>query len=674
MWNWIRQFLIGCCGLVLAAGACCIAAGTAVAAARTITLDSEDLTDAIWLLEDPDGTLSIDQVRSTTVRERFQPWAPRGGEVNLSFNGSAWWFRVTLQRGERAPSEWILNIPYAYNRFIDFYAPDSPAVLTGHGRPVESRPRLSQHFAFPISVEDEPREFYFRVASNYAVSLPLTAWQPGAYLRNAMHGRLLQALYHSGLLMMAVYALLIWLWSRDHRFSLFALYALLLNVSMLSGNGWGGVLLWPTRPEFDEVASGVFLSLTIAALIGLVMRVLKTEQTAPQTLNRAMRWGAVVSIIHGAVMLASIGKPGLSVWLYQTLVLLGLGALAAIGIAAWFARHHPIPGKHFFLASWLVVALGVLVASLRMFGGLPSTGLTRYAVQISTAVELVLLSFMLASIVRSERLQSLADRETLINDLRQHEQRLEQSVEARTQALVEAVQSERKTLSEFLRFSALVSHEFRNGLNVISAQSEMLRKQSNDPAVSHRSQIIGQHVARLARITNTWLKSDQILNAPTPPQIEAVDCRQLIESALDKPPEGFDLHRIEWSVGNDAATVWADRQLIEVVLVNLLSNACKYSPPGSSIIVRTRSRVSPAGVPMTGLEVADQGQGIEPALQQRIFERYFRVRPEGAVSGTGLGLSFVRHIADQHNGTVELSSEAGRGSVFTVWFPDCDSQ
>ena len=57
-------------------------------------------------------------------------------------------------------------------------------------------------------------------------------------------------------------------------------------------------------------------------------------------------------------------------------------------------------------------------------------------------------------------------------------------------------------------------------------------------------------------------------------------------------------------------------------------------------------------------------------LHDRVFDRYFRVRPEGVVSGIGLGLSFVRHIAEQHHGRVELASEPGRGSTFTVWFPD----
>jgi two-component system sensor histidine kinase SenX3 len=76
---------------------------------------------------------------------------------------------------------------------------------------------------------------------------------------------------------------------------------------------------------------------------------------------------------------------------------------------------------------------------------------------------------------------------------------------------------------------------------------------------------------------------------------------------------------------------------------------------------------------MVGLRVSDQGVGIEPTLQPRVFDRYFRIQPEGPVSGIGLGLSLVRHIAEQHQGEVDLVSEPGRGSIFTVWFPDTAS-
>lgn len=667
----IINLLTWCWALLIATGSFAAVGGTPTP--HLVSKPSENLAGAIWLLEDPSGTLTLEDVQSPARQGQFIAWDAARGDLNLSYSDSTWWVRVRLQRAPGAPDEWILNIADAYSKFIDFHAPGMPVVYTGHARPPDQRPLLSPHFAFPVRLSDTPQDFYFRVASHYAVSFPLNAWQIKAYSRYTLNERLLQALYHGALFSMVVYALFIWLSSRDSRFGLYAAYGLALSLGILSGNGWGGLLLWPTWRSFDEVASGLFLSLTVSALVLLARSVLRTRETVPAWMDRTAWGAAVLGAIHALATLAAVGNAHLTALMFKSLPLLGVLGITLVGLISWRVRAIPLPGKRYFMLSWLALGLGVVVATLRIFGWAPTNTLTSYAVQIATSIEMLLMSFMLASIIREERQQRLLGQSRLIDALRAQESRLERAVEERTRALTEAAESERRTLSEYLRFAALVSHEFRNSLNVISAQSDMLRKQTIDPGVQSRAQVITQQVGRLAKITDTWLKSDQILNSPSPPQIEAIDCRDWIEKTLEIRPDGFNDHRITWHIANDATTIWADRNLLEVALMNLLSNACKYSPPHSAIEIRTCSMRTEAGIPMTGLRVTDRGEGIEPSLQASVFERYFRVRPEGLVSGIGLGLSFVRHIAEQHHGHIDLVSRPGDGSTFTIWFPDRDT-
>ena len=111
------------------------------------------------------------------------------------------------------------------------------------------------------------------------------------------------------------------------------------------------------------------------------------------------------------------------------------------------------------------------------------------------------------------------------------------------------------------------------------------------------------------------------------------------------------------------------RQLLEQAVSNLVSNAIRYSHPGTDVTLRAETddgRIS--------IEVADEGPGIEPEHLPRLFERFYRVDKarSRAVGGTGLGLAIVKHIALKHGGNVEVLSEPGKGSVFRINLPAAD--
>lgn len=644
-----------------------------------LTLTSQapmvNLASSIWVLEDASGQLGFDAVLQPQMQALFKPWDARKGDLNLSFSRSAWWIRVSLQRESQARPGWILDVPYAYNKQLDFYAPDSPTVFTGHARPIESKPIFSRHYAFPTNLTEKQSYYYFRVTSNYAISFPLVAWQPAEYAKHTLQNQLLEAIYHGALLALVIYAFFVWVSTRDQRFGLYALYGTGLNLAIFSGNGWGNVFVWTTWHQFDEVSSGVFLNLTGTALLLFARSFLQTRQQAPRLVDRTILAGAVLAVLNAAALLLSMDNAPWISMLYQALFGISALCVVLVGLALWFTRHHKQPGKPFFIASLAVLNGGVVVATLRVFGGLPTTGLTSYALQISTAIEMLMLSFTLSSIVRHERQQRLAAQASTIELLKSQEQRLQQAVDHRTEALLATAERERKTLSEYLRFSALVSHEFRSSLSVISGQSDMVRKEATHDSAKRRTDIIRQHVDRLAQMADTWLKSDQILNTSTPLRIETITCNTWLPSFLAKHPQYQEHHHIHWHDHPQAPVLHAEPALMEVAILNLIDNACKYAPRGSTVEVRVV--VGEAGssqAHMTGLQVQDHGHGIANSLHEHIFERYFRVNPESAIAGTGLGLSFVKHIADRHQGQVTLVSEPGVGSTFTVWFPQTSAR
>ena len=123
--------------------------------------------------------------------------------------------------------------------------------------------------------------------------------------------------------------------------------------------------------------------------------------------------------------------------------------------------------------------------------------------------------------------------------------------------------------------------------------------------------------------------------------------------------------RLESSI-DEAVVVRANATLAEQALSNLVSNAIRYSPEGSRVTLAVRS----AGA-LAELSVTDEGPGIAAKHLERIFERFYRVDKarSSSLGGTGLGLAIVKHIAQALGGRVEVSSELGAGSRFSIFLP-----
>jgi len=145
---------------------------------------------------------------------------------------------------------------------------------------------------------------------------------------------------------------------------------------------------------------------------------------------------------------------------------------------------------------------------------------------------------------------------------------------------------------------------------------------------------------------------------------ERVPLGELVRDTVERMSGALADHelRLELEPAHAALALWADPTKTSQALTNVLSNAIKYSQPGS--VVRLSSLRDGEQL---GLVVSDQGIGMTPAQLARVFERFYRADPSGNVPGTGLGMSLVKEIMEQQDGRVEVRSEAGQGTVVTLW-------
>jgi signal transduction histidine kinase len=223
-------------------------------------------------------------------------------------------------------------------------------------------------------------------------------------------------------------------------------------------------------------------------------------------------------------------------------------------------------------------------------------------------------------------------------------------------------------------FVAAVSHEFRTPLTTIRQMTEMLeagRVMSVERRQAYYNVLTGE-ATRLQRLVETLLNFGRMEAGAARYQLEEVDLAALIRRVMqDIDPAGKHSARIVASGPAAGPVVHADAGALGLAVRNVIDNALKYSPEGEKVQVEWSEAGGRAAV-----RVIDTGIGIPPAEQQAIFEKFVRGRSaiDGSVAGTGVGLAMVREIVRAHGGEVDVESEVGRGSTFTVTLPLVNSQ
>jgi signal transduction histidine kinase len=213
-----------------------------------------------------------------------------------------------------------------------------------------------------------------------------------------------------------------------------------------------------------------------------------------------------------------------------------------------------------------------------------------------------------------------------------------------------------------------VAHEIKTPLTAIHASSQLMTEPDiPEPKKEEIAQRIHKEAGRLSSVVTTFLDVERISAGVLKLQKRQVELAAVVADAVERSGLLALKKRIRIEQDLEPGVVAAaDADLLQFAVYNLLVNAIKYSPDGSSIRIGLRSSGRNAC-----LVVEDQGCGIEPAEQERIFDRFYRTKKhqEDAKGGSGVGLALVKEIVTQHGGRIEVESAPGKGSTFSVFLP-----
>lgn len=221
-------------------------------------------------------------------------------------------------------------------------------------------------------------------------------------------------------------------------------------------------------------------------------------------------------------------------------------------------------------------------------------------------------------------------------------------------------------------FVANVSHELRTPLTALIGFIETLRHAArDDPAARDRFLGIMEHEAgRMNRLVRDLLHLSQVeANERVRPR-DRVDVRPLLEGVIASLRGVAERTGASVVLSGEGAVVPGDGDQLTQVFTNLIENALKYGTAGQVVKVTLTVEETVRG-PAVRVEVADQGEGIDPVHLPRLTERFYRVDSHRSreMGGTGLGLAIVKHIVSRHRGWLKIESEPGEGSRFSVILP-----
>ncbi|MFY7899446.1 MAG: sensor histidine kinase [Chitinophagaceae bacterium] len=220
-------------------------------------------------------------------------------------------------------------------------------------------------------------------------------------------------------------------------------------------------------------------------------------------------------------------------------------------------------------------------------------------------------------------------------------------------------------------FISNITHELKTPIATVNVAIEALRSFNaiNNPEKTREYlNISAAELQRLGLLVDNVLKLSMFENKAIVLNKEWVAIEPLIQDVLNSLQLQFEKKKatIVFNPTTDIHSIWADKLHITSVLFNLLDNALKYSTKQINIQIAVWHESN-----WVNIAVSDNGMGIPTSYQQKIFDKFFRVPTNDRhnIKGYGLGLSYVAHIVNMHNGTITVASEEGKGSTFTVTLP-----
>jgi len=405
-------------------------------------LDHIDLSASTWLLEDPEGKMTLEEVRSASNASRLKPGSPR-----IGFSASAHWLRFTVVNPSAQTKVWWLDTGDRTLQELDFFVPDQRGVYqrqsAGSARPFADRPVPTASFVFPFELPAvQAVDIFLRVRSTgyLGVLVSPMIWQPEVIQARERADKTQWLLYLGMALAMGAFNLLLYFSIRDVNYLLYVMSLLFIvwgTSSSLGGFGSAYEYFWPSSPVFEQTAWMASIAVSSFFSLLFIVRFLELRRRVPRLLV-ILIWFFVLFVLFEFVLIIATGlQLSVSVrllqWVYVIQVVLYLPYIVATIYAILKLAWSGMRQAKFIAIAWmpLIVAAGTVGPGSKV-GGLSLSGAL---LMWASAFELIMMSLALADRFNQARLEKAQAQAALVESLQKSEHELEGKVAQRTQEL-----------------------------------------------------------------------------------------------------------------------------------------------------------------------------------------------------------------------------------------------
>ena len=616
----------------------------------------------IEVLESPLDSETWESVRDPQQRQ----WKLSQQDIpNFGFTRSRFWMRFAIENRTGKNQTRFLEAAYSNYDEITFYQVDSGHIertSMGDLMPFSQRPVPYKNFVLPLDIPAGKKLWvYLSCKTTGPVYFPLNLWTPTGFATAKAGENYLAGYYYGILLGLLGYNLFLWFGTRTRHILYYCCFLAALGLFQLSIHGFAFTYLWPNSPVWGNAAVAFFMGLAVFCMLVFSRNFLETTAHFPR-LDRPIL--VLMALTLSALVLSVAGYYPIAI---RVGTVSALVAALYLGLCGIYMSRKGLKHALYYTASFASFLLGILVNTFKFAGLIPETFFTEYAIQMGSALQVILLSIASGAKIRYEQL--LAQR--AIQELNSSLEKTLGQVKHLNQELIE------KEAARTLFFHN-TSHELRTPLNGIIGFLDLVRRGQ----LGSISQQAASYVNKSLRLADSLkIQVNTILDLAKSRKGEHVFRYQTIDLAflkeeIDQLAESLTLRSKHLSyhsvLTGDQTTFISDRDKIFSILRNLVGNAMKFSQGDRPNHVELQIEVKEHRL---SLEVKDTGIGIPREYLDKIFEEFTQVQGDARrkFEGTGLGLTIVRDFARALGGDVVCTSELGKGSCFRVYVTEADA-